>query len=253
MVQFKGENMKIKLIFSLFFAALLISCASVPKESVDLSATVGRDLVVAHKAHRHLAEILFDRMKSDINRFIDDVYAPHQISAVMVRQKELADSTNPALRNKSLLLAINKAFSEEGSPELQRKVLLGMEKMVLAIQKDIENTRSELLDPIQAQENEAIDSIDRAYNQLQYANAVVTGHLASIKKVHDAQSEIMAEIGIERDLRTEVGQHIADASAKVGEIIASAESYPQKMADITKKVEEIKSTIDDLKFKLHKD
>ncbi len=243
--------MKIRFLIGLIIAVFLFSCASVPKESVELSATVGRDLVVAHEAHRQLAGIMFERMEKDINRFIDDVYAPHQINAAMARQKELADSPDQTQRNKSLLIAINKAFSDQGSPELQRKVLAGMEIMVRAIQTDIENTRSELLEPIRTQKKEVIGSIDRAYTQLQYANAVVTGHLASIKKVHDAQSEILAEVGVERDLRTEVSQSLAEASAKVGEIVDSAEGYGDKIDDITEKVKDIKDTIEELKAKLN--
>ncbi len=244
--------MKLKLTGILSVIFLIISCASVPKESVELSATVGRDLVVAHKAHREMAKVLFGRMKKDIHRFVDLVYAPHQINAAIARQKALADSADQELRNKSLLLAINKAFSEQGTPKLQQKVLDAMQSMVGMILKDIEKTRLELIEPIYVQEKEMIQSIDRAYGQMQYANSVVTGHLASIRKVHDAQADILATIGVERDLRTEVSHHLSNASNKVGEIVASSQGHYQTIGQLTEKVRNIKATIEDLTSKLEK-
>jgi len=38
--------------------ALLTSCAVIPKESVELSATVGRDVVNVYQAHKELSTIL---------------------------------------------------------------------------------------------------------------------------------------------------------------------------------------------------
>lgn len=239
--------MNLKSICCLMASMVIVSCASVPKESVELSATVGRDLVIAHESHRQMAEVMFARMKKDINRFVDDVYAPNQINAAMLRQKELSESDDQAQRNKSLLIAINKAFSDQGTPKLQSQVLSAMKTMVEKIQKDIEKTRQELLEPIDAKEKEVLQSIDRAYNKMQYANSVVTGHLASIKKVHDAQSEILAEIGVERDLRDEISQNLANASNNVGEIVATAQGHSQTIEQLKEKVENIKAAIEEFR------
>lgn len=242
--------MKLKSICCLLSAMVIVSCASVPKESVELSATVGRDLVIAHESHCQMAEVMFARVEKDINRFIDDVYAPHQINAAMFRQKELSESNDQAQRNKSLLLAISKAFSDQGTPKLQSQVLSAMKFMVEKVLKDIEITRQELLEPIDAQKKEVIQSINRAYNKMQYANSVVTGHLASIKKVHDAQSEILAEIGIKRDLRDEISRNLANTSNQVGEIVTSTQGHSQTIGQLKEKVENIKAVIKDFGTKL---
>lgn len=47
-----------KLVFMIWVMVLVSACAQVPKQSVELSATVGRDLVTVHNSHRELAEIL---------------------------------------------------------------------------------------------------------------------------------------------------------------------------------------------------
>lgn len=171
---------------------IIPGCASVPKESVELSATVGRDIANVHKSHKELAQILFSRMERDVNRFVDKVYAPHQIRAVMDRQYELAKSSDPADKRKSLILAINEAVKPSASDKLQSAVLKGMQGLVGKIREDVESMRRELLDPLIAQEEEVIGSIDRAYQQLHYANSIVTGHLSSVVKVHDAQADLIS-------------------------------------------------------------
>ena len=77
----------------IFFLLFIAGCAQVPKESVELSTTLGRDIAITRKAHVQLASLHFTKMKQDVNRFIDEVYAPHQIRAALERQKELANPT----------------------------------------------------------------------------------------------------------------------------------------------------------------
>src|SRR5690606_29737763 len=98
-----GNNMNIRTrsswkattISGIVVVVTLLGCAQVPKESVELSATVGRDIASVHKAHRELAQLVFERMRRDINRFVDNVYAPHQIRAFMEADAKLAKSSSP--------------------------------------------------------------------------------------------------------------------------------------------------------------
>lgn len=234
------------------FSLLASSCASVPKESVELSVTVGRDIATVHKSHKELAQILFIRMKNDVNRFIDDVYAPYQIRTVMDRQYELARSPNPDDKKKSLLLAINEAVKPDASDKLQTAVLKGMGRMVEKIREDVEAMRKELIDPLNAQEEEVIGSIDRAYQQLHYANSIVTGHLSSVVKVHETQAALLKEIGVERDLPKEVSENLAEASDKIAKFVESAEKVDSKLDKVEERAKELKDTIGELKTKLKK-
>jgi len=231
---------------------LFSACAQVPKQSVELSATVGRDLVAVHNSHRGLAEILFVRMERDVNRFIDNVYAPYQIRSVMAGQAALAKSADPNEQRKSLILAINEAFKPEASSQLQSQVLKGMELMVRRIQTDIEAKRSELLTHLKTQQKEVIASIDRSYDQLQYANSVVTGYLASVVKVNDAQSEILKTVGVEQDLNKEIGEKLAKTSDAIGSIVEKAENVEDKIDKAEENAKKIVDKINELKEKFKK-
>jgi len=231
---------------------LLMACAQVPKQSVELSATVGRDIAIVHTAHRELAQVLFGRMQQDINRFVDDVYAPYQIRNTFNRQNELARSSDPEDRKKSLLMAINAAFKPDASQKLQDDVLRGMGRMVSKLRTDVESMRKELLDPLNAQEAEVLGSIDRAYHQLHYANSIVTGHLSSVVKVHETQAELLEAIGIERDIRKEVGNNIAKASDRIGNLVETAEKADAKFEMVEENVQKLKDAVSELKNNLKK-
>lgn len=231
----------------LLLIVLFSGCAQVPKESVELSATIGRDIAVTHDAHVQLAKLLFDRMKQDVNRFVDEIYAPYQIKTAMERQKKLADSADQKERNKSLLLAINAAFKPGASEKLQGKVLKGMGSLVKKINNDIEKMRSDLLTPLDEQEKEVLGSINRAYLQMHYANSIVTGHLSSVAKVHEAQSDLLEEFGVERDLRKNIGEGVASASVKIASLVDDAEKVQNKLTKAESTAASLKTAIAELK------
>lgn len=60
-----------------------MSCASIPKETVTLSKTIGSDLQILHDSHRNMVQLYYNGIKLNINTFIDDVYAPFIIHHVL--------------------------------------------------------------------------------------------------------------------------------------------------------------------------
>ena len=107
----------------------------------------------------------------------------------------------------------------------------------------IESYRQERLAPVLAQEKEVLSAIDRSYNQIHYANSIVTGHLASIVKVHDAQEELLNEFGIE-GLRKDIGQKLASTSNKVAEFVKKAKKVDGTIEEIEKKIKELTMKLD---------
>jgi hypothetical protein len=238
--------MKRMIVLLLVAGLLLTACAQIPMESVELSATIGRDLATMHDAHRALAGLLFARMRQDINRYVDEVYAPFQIKNAIDRQSELAESSDPAERSISLILAIDAAFEADAPPELRKKVSEGMEAMVDSIRKDVEEKRKELLDPLDAQESEAVGKIDAAYQQVLYANSIVTGHLSSAVKVHKTQTELLHMVGIERELSKEVSDNLARVSGKISNLVDAAEEADANLEMIEEGVRKLKEAVEEL-------
>jgi hypothetical protein len=59
---------KKKILTLVLIGIAMMACAQVPKQSVELLATVGRNIAEMHRTHRELGVLLYDRMISDINR-----------------------------------------------------------------------------------------------------------------------------------------------------------------------------------------
>ncbi|MDH3288990.1 MAG: hypothetical protein OEP48_14885 [Betaproteobacteria bacterium] len=209
--------------YCLLLVAVLFwsGCASVPKESVELSVTVGRDLVEVHRANRDLAEMYFKRTRDDVNTFIDTVYRPYMVKKTM--------------EDFELVKKISEAPSDGGGPD----ALAIMNLFVRKLSKQIEDYRKELVSGVDAQEKEVIDAINASYEQLRNANAIVTGHLASIRKVHDAQDELLSKAGL-GGLRETINKKGAEFSDQVEELLEKGQKAEGKIDKIEAAIEDLR-------------
>ena len=245
----ENKNMRVERFMVRFgiLAVLLLgtaACDTVPRESVELSNTVGRDLEEVHRAHRALAQLHFGKIEDDINRFIDDTYRPAFI-ARFAGEFRLNDQIERILRDDPAKLL----------PVLTRFVTVAVER--------IEKKRTELLAPLREQKNSVIEEIDSAHRQIQAAQAVVTGHLASVMKVREVQNEFLAKAGL-GGVREKIAKTTATISDKVdgfvrtGEKIrAEADSIESSVRDaaarvkaIADKVSKIDEAMDKLKTEI---
>lgn len=122
---------------------ILLGCAQVPKESVELSATVGRDIAEVYRAHRELAVLFYKLIKGDINEFVDEVYGPYQINKLLLgEQKDFQEG------KESLFFALNNAVNKPDNSSAQKDALDSMDVFVQVMRADIESYRMELLNPV---------------------------------------------------------------------------------------------------------
>jgi len=110
-----------------------------------------------------------------------------------------------------------------------------MEIFLEVVRGDIESFRQEQLSFVIEQEQKLLSAIDRSYNQIHYANSIVTGHLSSITQVYDAQDQILREFGIE-GLRKDVGETLAETSRKVSEYTDQAKKIDENLDETEKKI-----------------
>ena len=219
-----------KIIKILLFGVLLstFGCAQVPKESVELSATVGRDLAEIRKSHIALIDIYYGGLIANINRFIDDVYLPYQI------QQTLSDD----LIKSDMLSTIEAASRTDTSGQAQKDALQKLQDFHLIIHEDVENYRKLQLKPVQDQYQTVLTNVNQSYEQIHYANSIVTGHLASVVKVHDTQSELLEKLDL-GNFNTNISKKIADRSDKISELIIKAKTSDEKLQKIISTFEEL--------------
>jgi len=205
-------------------AVLVTACAGVPRESVELSNTVGQDLEAIHRAHIELAELHFARQIERANRFIDETYRPAFI-------EEFAGEFR---------------LSEEVERVVERdpdKLLPVLTRFVTIATQRVERERARVVDPIAAQRDAVLAEIDASYRQVRAAHAVVTGHLASVRKVREVQNEILAEVGLE-GMPQRIARATAGISSDISELIARGEAAEARLADAGERVRAIRDSID---------
>jgi archaellum component FlaC len=186
-----------------------------------------------------LALILYERIKNDVNRFVDEVYAPYQTKKLLLADHEDFKKGDPD----SLFSVLDAAIKQPNNPEIQKTALLAMDVFLQVVRAEVEAYRSERLAPILAQEKEVLSAIDRSYNQIHYANSIVTGHLASILEVHDAQEDLLNEFGIQ-GLRQDIGQRLSATSSSIAEFVRNAKRLEGTVEDIEKNMEELTRELD---------
>jgi len=224
---------------ALVFTLMGLACTQVPKQSVELSTTVGRDIVQMYKSHRELALLLFQRMKNDVNKFVDEVYEPFQIQKLLHSDHEDFKRGD----QNSLFAALEASINQPANADVQKSAVDAMDVFVQVVRQEVESYRAERLKPVLAQEQEVLSAIDRSYNQIIYANSIVTGHLASIVKVHEAQEELLKEFGIE-GLRKEIGQKLANTSDKLAEFVDKAKKVEGTVAGMEEKIKRLTEDLD---------
>jgi len=225
---------KMKILALVIIGLAMMACAQVPKQSIELSATVGRDIAEMHRAHRELGVLLYDRMISDINKFVDDVYAPYQIEQTLKKyQSDIAD-------------AIRKASEPDPTGGAQKNAYGLLKVYVEELRNDIESYRQELLTPVRNDREQFLEKLDSSYDQIHYANSIVMGHLSSIVKVYDTQDELLSKAGLE-GLRQESGKKLVEMSNQVANLVNKAQKGNEKVDEAAEKLKEIISKYNEIR------
>jgi len=232
-----------KILAVIFSSLLLVSCASIPKESITLSKTMGSDLQILHNSHRNMVQLYYNRIKLNINAFIDDVYAPFVIHHVL--EVEL----NKHKRGESSIYGIIENAGKKGSKEETEEALNVMLEFQEAANQQINAKKNELLSPILQQEREILNTVDQSYQNTIYANTTLTAYLISIRKVKESQNEALSIAGL-NGLDTTITNRLVELSSfvdmaleKGGKINIKSDEAQQQIEDIANKIKKLTNKI----------
>ncbi|HEX2115816.1 MAG TPA: hypothetical protein VHM01_15535 [Alphaproteobacteria bacterium] len=200
----------------------ILGCAQTPQQSVELSSTIGRDLLELHRAHRELASRYFDRSIQDVNTFVDTKYRPFIIQSTI---------NDPQLDFRARLA---RSLEPGATPDAVRF----MGTYANGVINRVEAFRKELVTPVQRRKEEALAQIDASYQQVILANAAVTGHLASVVKVTDVQNQVLSQLQL-KDLRDRTLAEVVAFSDKVSELTAEGERVDAQTAQGAAEIQRI--------------
>ncbi len=180
-------------------------CATVPRESVDLSYAVGEDIESIHQSYRELIRRYFEALRGQVTDKIDQVFIPAYVNGFVTSGKLIQHAQN------------------------QRADLV--EAWARIAVRRIDHERRERLQPLHDAERELIASVDEAFDKVTRANATITAQLLSVVKTQQAQDDMLESVKL-KNLRERIYGALAKASEKAEQITNEISSTNTKLEKI---------------------
>jgi hypothetical protein len=232
---------KIKFIIFVITATLISSCASVPKETVLLSQTLGKDLKILHNSHRNIVQLYYKKIKDNINVFVEEVYTPYNINYRL--NKELQDYKNGDYSLYGLMLPKPQgSIVKLDTLQVNKELINYMEDILFIVKSDIEDYRAELLSPIETEERELLNKINQSYENVLLANASITNYLKSIQKLKETQQEVLSMVGLS-GADTTVINSLVTVSEKVNEAVKAGKKINIESDNALEEIEKVAKQI----------
>ena len=249
------------LFFLIAILAMLSGCASAPKETVELSEVVGQQITELNKSHIRFVNLYYEKLRQDVNNFIDDRWAPTFLSKAVNNKHFRTDLDGAYITSsisesdvtvkwkgrelaepqKSVVLAgIKQAVTDENAKMGQ--VLLDWSEEA---QMQITKKRAELLKPVSEQERLVVNEINGAFLDLQRAQAAIKGYLASAVELKEKQDEVLQKLGALEKVEsvmstvTSVNDELSDILGSDGDAKDAIAKYKEQMAKAKESIQKL--------------
>lgn len=198
---------------SLFFVS---ACATVPKEVVELSYTVGQDMEAVHVSYRALIQRHFATLRGQATTFLHDRWMPAYL-------REFIKSGN--------LIGL----AQDPEP---LQAFEGVSVWTEVAMDEIDNKKKQLLDPIDTDEKQLLSYVDESFTRMARANAMITAHLNSLRKVQEVQDEALQALKL-KDVRDQVNSALIGASERAAQAIENIKKAEQTIKEVDKQKQKL--------------
>jgi len=148
----------------LLFCISIISCVSVPKESVVLSESLGKAINETGKTHFSLLKLFFKEKREEVDLILNEFWVPKFAKEFYA------------------IPAVSQKWDEICSTADEEEKLKFITTVGVKIQKKINEKRQELIDPLDEMERTLEGELLTNYNSLQVTNTVLTSYLSSAEQ-----------------------------------------------------------------------
>lgn len=205
----------------------LSACATIPKESADLSIELGKRISIIETAHMALVNKYFDEKRNRVDEFVEKEWVP-EFASQFFANEQIANLWNQIVS------------SGNTSDRLDFIVTLGPN-----LQTKINAKRLELIKPLDDAERMIKQQLRDNYNQVRAINNSVTSFLVSAVKVSENQNRYMEMIGMKDEKVAESLDQVDSAidallgkAEQVADKGKKAELYYQKLTDVITKLKD---------------
>lgn len=197
-----------------FLLSLCWSCASVPKEVVELSYTTGRDMASLQISYDNLIHEFYEQLRDRRIDYLENSWTPLFVQG-WVRDGKLVEVARGELVWSEDAETFVPSVPNTAEADLLQTVTTWADEAVYQIQRK----KDSLLRPLDEEEAQLRRDVKEAFSRIASANATITAHLNSLRKVQEVQDDALRALNIE-DLRDKINDALVNASDRAEQGLA---------------------------------
>lgn len=223
--------------FLIFLLTGIVGCASVPKEVVELSYRTGEDLTALHESYDKLISMFFEKMRDERIAYLNDTWYPRFLENWM----EIGQIVSIA-KGEVVWSDEKEEFIPIPPNTDPKEVLRNLQDWVDYALYAYDVKEEALLKPLNEEESALRRDVQMAFLRIMRANAVITAHLNSIRKVKEVQNEALEALYL-KDLRNRLNNTLINISDKAAKELNKIQRIDKSVDNLD---EQIKSLIEEI-------
>ncbi|MEZ8886171.1 hypothetical protein AB4564_07350 [Vibrio sp. 10N.222.51.E8] len=195
-----------KKLITLTMCTLLSACAAtVPKEVVELSYQMEKDMSQVEEAYVTLVRQHVSMLKKQREDYLYREWVPVMLEDWIQTGQLIEMAQGTVVYDESM-----GGFKTVTQPD-RLSQLSSITEWALAASEEIEAKKRELIQPLEEAEQKLIADIHLSFNLLIQGNQTITAHLNSIREVQDVQNKLLERAGWD-GLRDNINQQLSELS-----------------------------------------
>lgn len=201
--------------------ALLTSCATIPRASVEMSIQIEQQLYALKQANESVINAVFDAKEQNVIIHIDNTLFPEYLDGLF---------KNPSIQNIWDEMVANNNYEE------RLEVIVWLNRN---IQKQYKETKDSLLLPIREERIRVLKSFNDEFNTTIQMNSTVTRNIASANTIQEAYKDLASKVIDVNRLDSIVTSSLQNIDGKLNSIKKGIDAYEKnedKVNNIIKKI-----------------
>lgn len=227
------NKVQFKILSIIIIALILAACGTVPKEVVELSYIIGKDLHSLYESYDSLIHQYFENLRSQRLAYLDDIWYPRFLENWRDDGELVGIAKGERIWSESDSTLIS--ISAESDPKESLKTL---NDWVLYALYAYEIKENDLIESLNEKESALRSDVKQAFDQIIIANAVITAHLNSLRKVQEVNNEALNALGI-KDLRDKINDTLIEVSIEAESELKKIKTYDAKITNLVDALESI--------------
>lgn len=207
--------------FCLSCVVVFASCASVPKETAEMSAMLGRQLSVLKDTNGKMLERLYAEKEKNVARYVDEEWYPYWLEQFF--SNPVTESVwDEAVRTDSM--------------EYRMEIVQALTKICM---DEYKSYKDSLLSQIQAERDSVTALCEEQYDKALRMNTAITRNVKSAAGVNEKYESLLGKVVDVEKMDSLVQSSLDRIDGQLGNLvngIRKAESYEEKINGIVTKI-----------------